>query len=59
MAATRDFVVLSNVICMAWCDNKFVLPALPIAENLQRCDKAPCTIYKGKEVLYGCSYDNE
>jgi len=36
-----------------------VLPALPIAENLQRCDGALCTICKGKEVLYGCSYNNE
>ena len=36
-----------------------MLPASPIAENLQRCDKALCTIYKGKEVPYGCFYNNE
>ena len=59
MAATRDFVTLSSVVCMARCDNKFVLPALPIAENLQRCDRALCTICKGKEVPYSCSYNDE
>ena len=59
MAATRDFVALSSVVCMARCDNKFVLPALPIAENLQRCDRALCTTCKGKEVPYGCSYNDE
>jgi len=36
-----------------------VLSALPIAENLQRCDRALCTIYKGKKAPYGCSYNNE
>jgi len=36
-----------------------VLPALPTTENLQRCDRALCTIYKSKEVPYGCSYNNE
>jgi len=59
MAATRDFVALSSVVCMAQCDNKFVLPALPIAENLQRCDKALCTTCKSKEVPYSCSYNDE
>ena len=54
MAATRDFVVLSSVVYMAQYNNKFVLPASPIAENLQRCDRALCTTYKGKEAL--CSY---
>ena len=34
MAATRDFVALSSVVCMARCDNKFVLPASPIAEDM-------------------------
>jgi len=59
MAATRNFVALSNIVCMAQCDNKFVLPALPIAENLQRYDRALCTTCKGKEVPYGCSYNDE
>jgi len=59
MAATRNFVALSNVVCMAQCDNKFVLPALSIAENLQRYDRALCTICKGKEVLYGHSYNDK
>jgi len=59
MATTRDFVASSSVVCIARYDNKFVLPALPIAENLQRCDKALCTTCKGKEVPYGCSYNNE
>jgi len=36
-----------------------VLLASPIAENLQRCDRALCTIYKGKETPYGCSYNDE
>jgi len=36
-----------------------VLPALPIAENLQKCDRALCTTCKGKEVSYGCSYNDE
>jgi len=58
MAATRDFVVLSSVVCMAQCDNKFV-SALSIAENLQRCNKVLCTTCKGKEALYGCSYNDE
>jgi len=59
MAATRDFVTLSSIVCMAQCDNKFVLPASPIAENLQRCDRALCTICKSKEAPYGCSYNDE
>jgi len=59
MAATRDFVVLSSVVCIARCDNKFVLPALPIAENLQRCDRALYTTCKGKEAPYGHSYNDE
>ena len=36
-----------------------MLPALPIAENLQRCDRALCTICKGKEAPYGHSYNDE
>jgi len=36
-----------------------VLPALPIAENLQRCNRALCTTCKGKEAPYGHSYNNE
>jgi len=36
-----------------------VLPALPIAENLQRCDRALCTTCKGKEVPYGYSYNDK
>jgi len=36
-----------------------VLPASPIAENLQRYDRALCTTCKGKEAPYGCSYNNE
>ena len=59
MAATRDFVVLSSIVCMAQCDNKFVLSALPIAENLQRYNKVLCTTCKSKEALYGCSYNDE
>ena len=59
MAATRNFVALSSVVCIAQCNNKFVLPVLPIAENLQRCDRALCTICKGKEAPYGCSYNDE
>jgi len=54
MAATRDFVILSSIVYIAQYNNKFVLPAFPIAENLQRCDRALCTTYKGKEAL--CSY---
>ena len=36
-----------------------MLPALSIAENLQRCDRVLCTTCKGKEVPYSCSYNNE
>ena len=36
-----------------------MLPALPIAENLQRCDRALCTTCKGKEAPYGHSYNDE
>ena len=53
MAVTRNFVASSSVIYMAQCDDKFVLPTLPIAENLQRCDRALCTTCKGKEAPYG------
>jgi len=59
MAVTRNFVASSSVICMARCDNKFVLPTSSIAENLQRCDRALYTTCKGKEVLYGRSYNDE
>ena len=59
MAATRNFVTLSSIVCMALCDNKFVLPASPIAKNLQRCDKVLCTTCKGKEVPYGHSYNDK
>ena len=59
MAVTRNFVALSSITCMAWCDNKFMLPASPIAENLCRCDRALCTTCKGKEAPYGCSYNDE
>jgi len=59
MAATRNFVASSSIVCMARCDNKFMLPALPIAENLQRCDRALCTTCKGKEVPYGHSYNDK
>jgi len=59
MAVTRDFVALSSIVCIAQCDNKFVLSASSIAENLQRCDRALCTTYKGKEVLYDHSYNDE
>ena len=36
-----------------------MLPALPIAENLQRCDRALCITCKGKEVSYSRSYNDE
>jgi len=57
--ATRDFVVSSSIVYMAQYDNKFVLPALPIAENLQRCDRVLCTTCKDKEVSYDHSYNDE
>jgi len=44
---------------MARYDNKFVLPASPIAENLQRCDRALCITCKGKKAPYGCSYNDK
>jgi len=53
MAAIRNFVTLSSVVCMAQCDNK------SIAENLQRCDRALCTTCKGKKTPYGCSYNDK
>jgi len=59
MATTRNFVASSSIVCMAQCDNKFMLPTSSIAENLQRCDRALCTTYKGKEVPYGHSYNDE
>jgi len=36
-----------------------VLPASPIAENLQRCDRALYTTCKGKETPYSCFYNDE
>jgi len=59
MTTTRNSVTSSNVVYIAQCDNKFVLPVLPIAENLQRCDRALCTTCKGKEVPYDHSYNDE
>jgi len=59
MAATRHFVTLSSISCMARCERKFVLPASPIIENLCRCDKALCTTCKGKGAPYGHSYNDE
>jgi len=59
MAATSDFVALSSVVCMAQYNNKFVLPASPIAENLQRCDRTLRNTCKGKEAPYGHSYNDE
>ena len=59
MAATRNFVASSSIVCIAWCDNKFVLPASPIAENLQRYDRALYITCKGKEVPHSCSYNDE
>ena len=59
MAMTRNFVTLSSITYMARCDNKFVLPTSPIAENLCRCDRALCTTCKGKEAPYSRSYNDE
>jgi len=59
MAATRNFVVSSSVVCIARYNNKFVLPASPIAKNLQRYNRVLCTTCKGKEAPYGCSYNDE
>jgi len=59
IAATRNFVASSSVVCMARCNNKFVLPTLPIAENLQRYDRVLCTACKGKEAPHGCSYNDK
>jgi len=59
MAATRHFVVSSSISCMTRCEKKFVLPASPIIENLCKCDKVLCTTCKGKELPYGCSYNDE
>ena len=59
IAATRNFVALSSIVYMAWCNNQFVLPASPIAENLQRCNRALCTTYKGKKAPYGHFYNDE
>jgi len=36
-----------------------VLPVSPIAENLQRCDRALYTICKSKKVPYSHSYNDE
>jgi len=59
MTATRNFIASSSIVCMAQCNNKFVFPALPIAENLQRCNRALCTTYKGKKVPYDRSYNDK
>jgi len=59
MAATRNFVTSSSVAYVAQYNNKFVLFILPIAKNLQRCDRVLCTICKDKEAPYGHSYNDE
>ena len=59
IAVTRNFVILSSIVYIAQYNNKFVLPVLPIAENLYRCNRALCITYKGKETSYGHSYNNK
>ena len=59
MATTKNFIALSSIVCIAWYDNKFVLSASPIAENLQRCNKTLYTICKGKKAPYGHFYNDE
>ena len=59
IATTKNFIASSSIVCIARYDNKFVLSASPIAENLQRCNKTLCTICKDKKVLYGYSYNDE
>jgi len=59
MAATRNSVASSSIVYIAQCNNKFVLSASPIAENLQRCDRALCTTCKDKEAPYSRSYNDE
>jgi len=48
MAVMEDFVVLKkiNYIYMASSQNKFVLPDLPIAVNLSKCEKVLYSLYK-------------
>jgi len=59
MAAARNFVALSSIVCIAQCDNKFILPTLPIAKNLCKYNKALYTICKSKEASHGHFYNDE
>ena len=49
----KDFIESSrvNYAYMAFNQNKFVLPDLPITVNLSKCEKALCFLYKSKKHL--------
>ena len=61
MAVMEDFVALKkiNYVYMASSQNRFVLPDLPIAVNLSKCEKVLYSLYKGKKVPYGSFYKDE
>jgi len=61
MAAIEDFVALKiiNYACMASSQNRFILPNLPIAVNLSKCEKTLCSLCKSKKVPHGSFYKDE
>ena len=48
-----------NYAYIASNQNKFVLPNLPIAVNLSKCEKSLCSLYKGKKAPHGSFYEDE
>jgi len=44
---------------MASSQNRFILPNLSIAVNLSKCEKALCSLCKGKKVHHGSFYKDE
>jgi len=61
MAEIEDFVVLKeiNYTCMTSSQNRFILPNSFITVNLSKCEKALCSLYKGKKASYGSFYKDE
>jgi len=61
MAEMENFVALKeiNYTCMASSQNIFVLPDSPIAVNLSKCEKALCSLCKGKKVPHSSFYEDK
>ena len=48
-----------NCAYIAFNQNKFVLPNLPITVNLSKCKKVLCFLYKGKKASHSSFYEDK